>query len=254
MAWFDQKETGRPAPAHFDDVTQHRRRQPSWLCRSGQQSAPAPVSLPRPPAIPSEVSNALPQQVALPSAELPRQFKPDAPEASGIPAAEASRPSMSPAELETLVAERAIRQALEQTLETGRTAVTEALNRIEEVHDQLVTQLTSRAVELAMLVARRVIARELRTEKEIVVSLVQEALDVLNSRDRVRVHLASEIALMQNALDAHYSAMGTLIDVVIDDSLPGYGCLVETDVGSVDESIDSRLSALLEAVAGNEGE
>jgi flagellar biosynthesis/type III secretory pathway protein FliH len=59
---------------------------------------------------------------------------------------------------------------------------------------------------------------------------------------------------MQNALVAHYAAMGTLIDVIVDDTLPAYGCVVETDVGSVDESIDSRLAALLDAVSGNEGD
>jgi flagellar assembly protein FliH len=161
---------------------------------------------------------------------------------------------MSPAELETLVAERAIRAAIEQTLETGRNAMAEALQQLEEVHHRLVADLTTRAAELATLVAKRVIARELRIEKDIVVDLVREALDVLNSRDHVRVHLGSEFAVMQDGLVAHYSAMGTLVDVVVDDSLPAYGCVVETEVGSVDESIESRLAALLDAVAGNEGD
>jgi flagellar assembly protein FliH len=161
---------------------------------------------------------------------------------------------MSPAELESLVAERAIHRAAEQTLEAGRDAMLEALQRIEDAHSRMVNELTARAAELATLVARRVIARELRTEREIVVDLVREALDVLNSRDRVRVHLGPEFAVMQNALVAHYAAMGTLIDVIVDDTLPAYGCVVETDVGSVDESIDSRLAALLDAVSGNEGD
>jgi flagellar assembly protein FliH len=161
---------------------------------------------------------------------------------------------MSPVELETLVAERAIRTAIDQTLETGRHAMSDALQRIEEAHNQLVSDLTARAAELATLVAKRVIARELRIQRDIVVDLVREALDVLNSRDRVRVHLGSEFAVMQDDLVAHYSAAGTLVDVVVDDSLPAYGCLVETEVGSVDESIESRLAALLDAVNGNEGD
>lgn len=158
---------------------------------------------------------------------------------------------MSPAELESLVAERSMRQAVEQTLEVSRNGMAEALQRIEEVHKQMVNDLTVRAADLATLLAKRVIARELHTQRDVVVDLVREALDVLNSRDRIRVHLGPEFAVMQNALIAHYSAMSTLIDVSVDETLPAYGCVVETDVGSVDESIESRLAALLDSLSDN---
>jgi flagellar biosynthesis/type III secretory pathway protein FliH len=46
--------------------------------------------------------------------------------------------------------------------------------------------------------------------------------------------------------------MSTLIDVIVDETLPAYGCVVETDVGSVDESIESRFGALLDSVSGSE--
>ena len=252
MAWFDHKESGRPAPVHFDDVTKRQRRQPSWLSHGRHLGAPVPVSLPRPPLVPSEMAGTLPQQVAIPNAAVPKQLKQEHRDAPLPMTGDASRPSMSPAEFESLVAERSMRQAVEQHLEVGRNAVAEALQRIEDAHKQMVNDLTARAVELATLLAKRVIARELHTQRDIVVDLVREALDVLNSRDRIRVHLGSEFAVMQNALIEHYSAMSTLIDVIVDETLPAYGCVVETDVGSVDESIESRLAALLDSIAGNE--
>jgi len=254
VAWFDHKETGRPAPVHFDDVTKRQRRQPSWLSPGRPHGTPVPMSLPRPPPVPSEMVGSLPHQVAIPNPTVPQQFKLEPLEVPLPIPGDGSRPSMSPVELESLVAERSMRQAAEQALEVGRNALAEALQRIEDTHKQMVNDLTARAADLATLLAKRVIARELHTQRDIVVDLVREALDVLNSRDRIRVHLGSEFAVMQNALIAHYAAMSTLIDVAVDETLPVYGCVVETDVGSVDESIESRLAALLDSVTSNEEE
>ncbi len=254
MAWFDRQEAGKLAPAHFDDVTPRQRKQPSWLSYGRRHSAPVmPVSLPRPPLIPSEMVGELPQAAAMPAADVQRRGKsPETRESVAAPVVEDIKPSMSPAELETLVAERSVRLTAEQGSENSRMAILEAVQRISDTHDRMTVELTARAVDLAILIARRVIARELHTHKDIVVDLVREGLEVLNARDRVRVHLGTEFAVMQNALASQYSAMGTVIDITIDNTLPAYGCFVETDVGSVDESIESRIAALLEVITDRE--
>ena len=57
---------------------------------------------------------------------------------------------------------------------------------------------------------------------------------------------------MKDAVTAHFSNAGTMIDVTLDTTLPPYGCVVETEVGSVDESIETRLSTLLESLSKQE--
>ena len=251
MAWFDHKEAAKLTPAHFEDVTPRQRRQPSWLSYGRRHSAQVtPVSLPRPPLIPSEMAGRPPQVTVTSPGDIATRYKTKDPRDSvSVPGGEDPKPSMSPAELETLVAERAIRPAVDPSLEINRIAIMEAIQCIVDAHDRMTNDLTARAVDLATLIARRVIAREVRTHKDIVVDLVREGLEVLNVRDRVRVHLGPEFAVMQNELAAHYSAMGTVMDVIIDSTLPAYGCVVETDVGSVDESIESRIDALLEVIS-----
>lgn len=250
MAWFDHKESTRLAPAQFDDVSQQKRRNPSWLCASRRHSSPPAFSVPRPPAVPTELASPRVQSSAPPPENI-RPLRQDTPRESAPPPQKAddAKFSMTPVELESLVAERAMRQAAEQTLAIFKTEAAEAIQRIVDSHDRLVSEWTDRATELAMLVARRVIARELNISKDVVIELVREALEVLNTRDRVRVHLGPEFAEMQDALTSHFASSGTLIELVVDTDMPNYGCVVETDVGSVDESIDSRLSALLEVVS-----
>ena len=254
MAWFDNQLPGKLVPAQFDDVTPRQRRQPSWLSRGRRHSVPVmPVSLPGPPALPSDVAAEPTVHGGSPAAEMLKHYRPDEPrESLGVPSGEHRQPSMSPAELETLVAERALRQVVEHHAEVNRAAIAEGVQRIVDAYEHMAVDVASRAVELATLIARRVVARELHISKDIVVDLVREGLEVLNVRDRVRVHLGHEFAALQNALVAHYSALGTSMDVIIDPSLPAFGCVVETDVGSVDESIESRLAALLDTLSDTE--
>jgi len=251
VAWFDQSGPNKLVPARFDDVTPRHRRQPSWLVKGRRPSSPVTqVTLPPPPAIPNELLSAsLRINEAESSGENTRARLDVGREHTAQPPGEASRPSMTPVELEALVAERAVKQVADQVLRESQTAILEAVQTLVSAHERLTEELSHRSVELAILVARRVVARELRTQPDIVTDLVREGLEVLNVRDRVRVHLGSEFAVLKDELVAHFSAAGTMIDANLDSTLPAYGCVVETEVGSVDESIESRLDTLLEALA-----
>lgn len=253
MAWFDQTGPNRHSPAKFDDVTPRQRRQPSWLVKGRRASSPInQAPLPPPPAIPSEC---IPDSLHIEAVDDPGQRSGHTPDACRDGAThvpnEPSRPSMTPVELEALVAEQAAKQAVEQNIEESKTAILEAVQALVNAHENLASKLRDRTVDLAILVARRVVARELLTQPDIVTELVREGLEVLNVRDRVRVHLGSEFAVLKDALVAHFSNTGTMIDANLDSTLPAYGCVVETEVGSVDESIESRLATLLEALASN---
>ena len=253
MAWFDRSAQNKLFPASFDDVTPGQRRQPSWLAKARPSGLMPQVSLPPPPGLPNQVVSEAPAIEELDSLgkanDAKRNVDFDVP--ARLPN-EPSKPSMSPVEFEALVAERAAKQATEQLIQENQAAFTEAVHVLVTAHEQLSDKLCERAVELAILVARRVVARELLTRPDIVTDLVREGLEVLNVHDKVRVHLGTEFAVLKDALVAHFAANGTMIDAMLDTTLPPYGCVVETEVGSVDESIESRLSTLLEALTSQE--
>jgi flagellar biosynthesis/type III secretory pathway protein FliH len=251
VAWFDQRRQKQLFLARFDDVTPRQRRQPSWLAKARGTSNPAGrVTVPPPPAIPNELDVGNPRIEQMELHDDPSKSesgREGAPRSSNEP----SRPSMTPAELEGLVAERAAKQAAEKALRDSQSAILKAVQTLVSAHQQLSDELSARTVELAVLVARRVVARELLTQPDIVTDLVREGLDVLNARDRVRVHLGPQFAVLKDELVAYFAAMGTMLDVTLDSTLPPYGCVVETELGSVDESIESRLSTLLDSLTAD---
>lgn len=252
MAWFDRSGQNQLFPVRFDDVTPSQRRQPSWLAKGRRPSSPPRVSVPPPPPLPSELLGAEPSILEIDATTKPNDKREAGLDTSRRISNEGSRPSMSPAEFEALVAERAAREAAEQLIVENQNAITQAVQALASAHERLSENLCERAIQLATLVARRVIARELTTHPDIVTDLVREGLEVLNVHDKVRVHLGSEFAVLKDEVSEHFAAAGTMIDVSLDATLPPFGCVVETEVGSVDESIETRLSMLLESLTNEE--
>jgi flagellar assembly protein FliH len=93
-----------------------------------------------------------------------------------------------------------------------------------------------------------VIGREVSVEPRIVLALVQEGLDALGQYDRIQVRLGADFQSVKDELSQRLKGRGVEYDVFIDPDLPPYGCVVETDLGRVDESIETRLEQLFQGL------
>jgi type III secretion protein L len=82
-------------------------------------------------------------------------------------------------------------------------------------------------------------------------ALLRQALELLQGSLRAaswaRLHVHPEaIEVAESALDdfARRTGLGRLARVIADDTLPATGCRFESDVGSVDVSLDTQLQAI----------
>ncbi len=118
----------------------------------------------------------------------------------------------------------------------------------EELDDEVEQQLS----RLAMMVARQLVRRELKTDPGQVIAVVREALAELPlaSRDiRLALH-PEDAALVREAL-----SMGDeeqRIHIVEDPVQSRGGCKVLTDTSQIDASVESRLNAVIAHVLGGE--
>lgn len=233
--------------AEFQDVNAGRpKKKPRWLT-GGRSSVPPPPSrtshLPpevrpslRAAPVPKEFVKAVQRElVPISASEHARELA----ETEGIAQqmARALRPSELPgsfvASAETVALERAFKGAIEE-LAAAQTRV------MEGTAGQLAT--------LAAMIARRVIARELEVAQGVLTNLVREALDALSEQTEVRVRVGRGFSGAVDGLEQSLAAEVSGLKVLIDPSLDDYACLVETELGQVDESIESRLEKLLEAL------
>jgi len=239
--------------AEFTDVSPERRlKKPRWL--SPRESTMPPPARPtpseprhhditpslRPAPVPKEFVQAVKKElrafpsVAPPPHEVARGLAETATLADQM--ARVLRPSELPAPPEAKPdagLERGFRAAVEE-MAVARSRVLEAAG--------------SQLAALAAVIARRVIARELALAPEILEELVREGLEALAEQDKVRVRVGRGFAGAVDGLERQLAVRGSEFRVFVEDSLDDYACLVETELGQVDESVEKRLEKLLEAL------
>ena len=107
-------------------------------------------------------------------------------------------------------------------------------------------------VDLAMLLARHLVWRELRTHRGEVVAVVREALVHLPAASRhPRIHLHPEdLELVRTALGLGDEEKTWRIEA--DPLISRGGCLVETETSFIDATVEARLNALIAQMLGGE--
>jgi len=246
MRWFERGQADGAQRAKFVDVSQSQRRIPSWLPGRSEHERRGESSL-RPPKLPSEFVDAVRHEldqeyVAQARASLPpeavvrRSELPQAP--LPAPGSSAQNPQIIPVvEPPAATVDPALVQALEH-----------AVLLLAAERERVLSDTAGQIAQLAVLIARRVIGRELTLDPSLVRGLVREGIEALGQHDRVSIRLGAGFAPVQERLEEDLRSSGAKLDLRFDPSLDVYGCLVETELGQVDESIESRLETLLHAL------
>jgi len=144
-------------------------------------------------------------------------------------------------------------------LAAGEAAALERVQRFDTLlqalarpFDDLDETIEKQLVELAMSVVRQLFRREVRSEPTHIIGVVREAVQLLPAASRsVRVHLHPEDAtLVRETLS---TAEGELAWSIVEDPLVSHGgCQVITENSQIDATAESRLQAVISAVAGDE--
>ncbi len=106
--------------------------------------------------------------------------------------------------------------------------------------DALQQQMASALTDSATRLAQQIVRSELSTRPELVASVAQQALEALMLSARhitLRIHPQDQALVAQGAGDT-LTARGARL--IADASVQRGGCLIESDIGSVDASIESR--------------
>jgi hypothetical protein len=247
--------------AAFADVTPGSRRPPAWVGgQKNEEKEPAPQHAPAPGR------EAVPAREGRKEAE--RNPSPNVvPRAPRLPAEAAhERGSLRPIQVSSQPRTSLLAMEMVSPLESLRVpapasapvaaepspemvaAFAAALESLADARRSILVDSTSDLAKLAGMIAKRVIGREVSLDPRIVLALVQEGLEALGTYDRIRVRLGPDFESMQTELSQKLKGRGVEYEVFIDIELPPYGCVVETDLGRVDESIERRLEQLFRSL------
>jgi flagellar assembly protein FliH len=168
--------------------------------------------------------------------------------------------AMNAAQLEQ-ARQEAYAKGREEGIRAGQQEIRKQVQRLElllvalqQPFAELDAAVEEQVSQLAMLVARHLVRRELKADPGQVVAVVREALAALPITSRsVRLHLHPEDAQLVrqafslNEQEAHIQ--------VLDDPVQSRGgCRVQTDNSQIDATVETRLNALIARVLGGERE
>ncbi|MGD0677167.1 MAG: FliH/SctL family protein [Polyangiaceae bacterium] len=210
-----------PLPSRTVDATSVPRR-PSWISRKMSTRPPASLSVPPLPSI------------GVPSIALPELVEPLIHEAEAGAAPEVD-----------LSASAAIAQLADENAAL-RAQVAEMGAAMARLRRQVLEASENELVNLALVIAERVVGRELSTDPNLIVAWAREAIESLAAKDEVVIAVAKDIAQRIPA-DA-WEALGSEHRLQTDGQLAAGVVEVRTAEGIVATATDARLGAVAQAL------
>lgn len=124
-----------------------------------------------------------------------------------------------------------------------------------DVRENIIADSEKQMVDMILMICRKVIKDEVVERKEVVLNNIREALKRIKDRDRVdiRVNFA-DLELTTAHKDELIKMMESLrkVNIYEDSRIDRGGCVIETDVGSIDARISTQLKELEEAIRNAE--
>ena len=118
---------------------------------------------------------------------------------------------------------------------------------IHNLRDKILRESEDELIKLVMLVARKVIIREISQDRSIVAGVVQNALSALSAREEITVRLnPDDYLLITSGRDEllHNELLNERLQLKPDPSVGTGFCLVDTAMGTVDASLDGQMDQI----------
>ncbi|MFH1810806.1 MAG: FliH/SctL family protein [Pseudomonadota bacterium] len=136
---------------------------------------------------------------------------------------------------------------------TGMAQTKQLLERVEHLADGLLKEVEPQAVEAAIAVARQLIEAELAEHPRAIVAVVRQAL--LSARQQRDVFVRVNPVHVETLREHRREVVDVLgrakdIDVREDPDLAPGGCMVETEIGTIDARLETQFEALVRHLTG----
>jgi len=124
------------------------------------------------------------------------------------------------------------------TAEAGK--IREALDLFRIERKDYFARVESEVVHLALAISAKILHREAQVDRMLVAALVRVAIDKLHDGSRVSVRVSPQEVEKWRAFLAN-PLNGSTIEIVEDAHLTAIDCILETDLGSANFSIDAQM-------------
>jgi len=144
--------------------------------------------------------------------------------------------------------ERAGLEAGTKRAEAMLRRLAQTLDELKALRGTLIRQTEQQMVQLALAIARKILRREATIDQDLIVAMARVALERVGESGIATIRLNPEdhASTVQRHGD-HWA--GSRVKVIADPSISRGGCVVESEFGFVDASVDAQFEQVAQALA-----
>ena len=129
----------------------------------------------------------------------------------------------------------------------GLAQVTELLVKARTEHEQFLKNANRELMDLAFKIAEKIIGKQIEIEPQTIISIVKQAMQNVRGSKQltIRVHPNDAKILKENDEELQ-EALGRqrMIDIVEDKKVNPGGCIIESEIGTVEAQLQTQLERL----------
>jgi type III secretion protein L len=144
--------------------------------------------------------------------------------------------------------ENAYRDGKEKAL----TEMTTMLIDSREIRDKAMSETEQDLLTLAVKLAEKIIGREIQNDKSTIVEIVANALRNTKRQDKLTIRVSQKdySTVQEKFAELSRSSRTSYVDIVPDPRVTLGGCIIESEVGTIDARLETQLRVLEKALLG----
>lgn len=139
-------------------------------------------------------------------------------------------------------------------VEPACTLLAAAARELTGVHEEFLRLAETRAVELALAIAEKIVGASLEVRPELVLELATGALRAAGERDHVVLLVnPDDLELLREAAGDLSAALGGIqrLEIVPERRIARGGCIVQTAAGEIDATVQTQLARAQEVLTAS---
>ena len=141
-------------------------------------------------------------------------------------------------------------ESVKISLEPVLQHLNQSIDELENAKKELLLRTEREAVELALAIAEKIVSHEVKTNKEVILNVVQAALKKIVDRKKIKIRVAPSDFQFLNHAKSHIPGLEEQFEKATfeeDKSIMNGGCVIKTNLGDIDARIEKQFQAVEEA-------
>lgn len=157
-------------------------------------------------------------------------------------------------------AENGYLEGWDKAKEESRDKIEEARQQSEDLLEQayrerlgIIGSCENIIVRMSIDIAKKIVEKELTTNPDIIIKLVKNIVGSMNTAEAYKILVNPEdfeTLTAEFGKQNLYSSVNDKIQILADENVSPGGCVAETDIGSVDATLETRVASLEDAIMG----